>query len=105
MSTHCFTKEQTKTLSKHPHVTSVSPKAITYTEEFKKLFLEEYRGGKKGRKIFEEQGLDPNVIGHHRIKHYFRRWSEFEGREEGFIDKRRTRTTFSHMESPMDKRA
>lgn len=41
MSTKLFTKEEVKILSENKYVKNVSDKAITYTDEFKILFIEE----------------------------------------------------------------
>jgi transposase len=41
-----FTKKEIEILSKNPYVKSVSPKDITYTDEFKELFIAQKRKGK-----------------------------------------------------------
>ena len=41
-------------LSKNKYVKNVSNKGITYTDEFKQLFIVENKNGKFPRQIFEE---------------------------------------------------
>lgn len=42
MSKICFTPEQIEELKHNPHVLNVSEKSITYTDAFKRAFIEEY---------------------------------------------------------------
>ena len=58
MSNKLFTKEEVKILSKNKYVKNVSNKAITYTDEFKSIFIAEYEKGKFPREIFEEFGFE-----------------------------------------------
>lgn len=74
MSKKLFTEEEIKVLSKNPYVKSVSSKGITYTEEFKHIFIAENEKGKLPRQIFEECGFDVDVIGMKRIKSSGNRW-------------------------------
>ncbi|MCZ6944744.1 IS3 family transposase, partial [Bacillus mycoides] len=46
MTKKLFTEKEIQTLSKNPHVKSVSQKGITYTDEFKRIFIEENEKGK-----------------------------------------------------------
>ena len=41
MSKKLFTEKEIQILSKNPYVKSVSEKGITYTDEFKRIFIEE----------------------------------------------------------------
>jgi transposase len=43
--------------SNNPYVKSVSSKGITYTDEFKRIFIAENENGKLPRQFFEENGL------------------------------------------------
>ncbi|MCZ6944251.1 IS3 family transposase, partial [Bacillus mycoides] len=67
MTKKLFTEKEIQTLSKNPHVKSVSQKGITYTDEFKRIFIEENEKGKYPRDIFEECGFDIEVIGIQRV--------------------------------------
>ncbi|WP_420831257.1 HTH domain-containing protein [Paenibacillus lignilyticus] len=52
----------------------ISDKAITYADEFKKLFIDQSMVGKLPREIFEGNGFDVNVIGMQRVKQLAERW-------------------------------
>ncbi|MGN7176612.1 HTH domain-containing protein, partial [Cytobacillus sp. SAFR-174] len=56
MSKITFSANEIKTLQKNPNVQRVSESSITYTDEFKSRFIDEYQTGKLPRQIFEENG-------------------------------------------------
>lgn len=74
MTKKYFTDKEVNDLYKNPNVKSVSDKAITYTDEFKRLFILESEKGKLPRQIFEENGFNTEVIGTDRIKKTANRW-------------------------------
>lgn len=74
MSNKLFTNEEVENLSKNIYVKKVSNKGITYTDEFKKLFIEENNKGKLPREIFIECGFDIHVLGIQRIHSSGKRW-------------------------------
>lgn len=74
MSNKIFTKEDAKKLSKNKYVKNVSEKAITYTDEFKRIFIAENEKGKFSIEIFEENGFDIDMLGIDRIKSSGKRW-------------------------------
>ena len=74
MSTKTFTEKEINALSRNPYVKSVGSKGITYTKEFKRLFIAENDKGKFPRQIFEECGFDVEMIGMKRIKSSGNRW-------------------------------
>lgn len=74
MSTKHFTDEEMKRLSHNPYVKAISTKGITYTDEFKRIFIAEDEKGKFPRQIFEEHGFDPNILGMERVKSSAKRW-------------------------------
>jgi transposase-like protein len=74
MSKKVFTEKEIAILSRNLYVKSVSPKGITYSEEFKQHFISEYHKGKFPREIFEEAGFDVNIIGIKRVKSSSERW-------------------------------
>ena len=84
MSIKIFTENQIKILSSNQYVSNVSDKAITYTDEFKHIFMSENEIGKLPRLIFEEHGFDIDIVGMERIKSSGNRWRRAY-REEGFI--------------------
>ena len=63
MSKITFNKETVELLEQNPYVVKVSEKSITYSDEFKRLFIEKYLNGKTPKVIFEEAGFDVNLIG------------------------------------------
>ncbi len=69
-----LTEKEVNDLLVNPNVKSVSNKAITYTDEFRRLFISESEQGKLPSQIFEENGFDTEVIGKDRIKKTANRW-------------------------------
>lgn len=74
MSKKLFTDEEVNILSKNKYVKNVTNKGITYTDEFKKLFILENESGKFPRQIFEDAGFDVDILGMKRIKSSGSRW-------------------------------
>lgn len=91
MSKKIFTEKEIKLLSLNKYVKSVSPKGITYTNEFKHIFIGEKEKGKLTREIFEACGFDAEVLGTDRIYSASKRWKRaYE--KEGVNGLRDTRT-------------
>ena len=74
MSNRIFTQKEIDTLSQNQYVKNVSARGITYTDEFKRLFIVENELGKFPRDIFEDHGLDINIVGIKRAKSSGNRW-------------------------------
>jgi len=74
MSKVLFSEASILKLQKNKNVLNVSEKAITYTDEFKRSFIEEYASGKLPRDIFIENGFDVQIIGIKRIEQSACRW-------------------------------
>jgi len=74
MSKKIFTHHEIKILQKNPYVKSVSLKGITYTNDFKEIFVAESEKGKIARQIFEEHGFDTDILGKERVKSAASRW-------------------------------
>ncbi len=74
MSKKLFSNEDIEILSKNKYVKNISERGITYTDEFKRLFISENAKGKFPRDIFAECGFDVNIIGLKRIKSSGSRW-------------------------------
>lgn len=68
MSKKHFTETEIEILSNNRYVKSVSSKGVTYTDEFKRIFIVENENGKLPRYIFEENGFDIEVIGIVRVQ-------------------------------------
>ena len=58
MGTNIFTKEQQEQLSLNSYVVKVSKTSITYSEEFKDIFYQEYKKGKGPSEMLFELGFD-----------------------------------------------
>ena len=69
-----LTEKQQAQLKCNPNVQAVSDKAITYTDEFKRHFIAENEKGTLPRAIFEEAGLDVELIGLERVRSSAKRW-------------------------------
>jgi hypothetical protein len=87
-----FSEKDILSLSKNRYVLSVSKKTITYTNEFRELFINEYLAGKMPIQIFEDAGFDMDIIGYQRIDSSCQRWREAYEKKGiiGLIDARKT---------------
>ena len=74
MSRSIFTEDQINALRNNEYVESATSRRITYTLEFKKKFVEEYRLGKGPREIFRDAGFDVDALGYKRIERASDRW-------------------------------
>jgi transposase InsO family protein len=74
MSKIVFSEKDISNLRKNKYVFKVSDKSITYTDEFKELFINEYLGGKLSTQIFQEAGFDIDIIGYTRVYRASVRW-------------------------------
>jgi len=74
MTKKLFTKKEQEQLKGNPNVQAVSEKAITYTDEFKRHFITENDKGKLPSEIFQEAGLNVDLIGLQRISSAGKRW-------------------------------
>lgn len=57
MTIKLYTEKEVKILSKNLYIKSVSPKEVTYTDEFKCIFSEENEKGKPSRIILKQADL------------------------------------------------
>lgn len=62
-----FTQEQMETLKANPFTYKINAYRISYTLEFKNLFLARYEAGESVREIFEGLGYDTELLGDSRI--------------------------------------
>lgn len=91
MSKITFSEEQMKILNKNPNVKRVSEKSITYTDQFKRAFVEAYLKGEKPKDIFQKAGFDIEIIGVKRYEQSAVRWIRAY-KSDGIIALRDTRT-------------
>ena len=91
MSKKLFSDKEVSRLAKNKNILKVSNKSITYSFEFKKKFIAEYKLGKLPHLIFEDAGLDVEILGKRRIKAAGERWRKaFRERGElGLKDSRK----------------
>lgn len=90
MSNKTFTNEEIEILSNNKYVKRVSAKGITYTYEFKSIFIKENENGKLPRVIFEECGFNIDILGMERVKSVGKRWRAAY-RNEGVLGLQDTR--------------
>lgn len=67
MSRKPFTNEQMLILRQNPYTYSVTPFQLNLTKEFKEIFYSEYQEGELPRKILEDHGYDPAILGDRRV--------------------------------------
>ncbi len=79
-----FYKERDQFTFRKSFFKSASSKGITYTDEFKEVFITENEKGKLPREIFEQCGFDINVIGRKRMQSSADRWRAAY-RENGLV--------------------
>ncbi|GGA51005.1 IS3 family transposase [Paenibacillus physcomitrellae] len=91
MSKKHFNQAERKALSKNLYIAKVSEKSLTYTDEFKRLFIDQYLSGKTPREIFETAGFDVSLIGMTRVEQCADRWKKAYERDGiiGLTDSRR----------------
>ncbi|MBZ4683317.1 MAG: transposase [Fusobacteriaceae bacterium] len=94
MAKNYFNDQQVNILSKNKYVLKVSNSSITYSEEFKRLFIQEYFAGALPRFIFEKYGFDSEIIGKRRIESSAYRWKN-KYLKEGVLGLKDTRKTNS----------
>lgn len=75
MSKKIFTEQEVRILSLIKCVKNVSTRLITYTDEFKRIFIKEYESGKLPRDIFTVNGFDIDMLGIERVSSSAKRWA------------------------------
>ena len=68
-----FTEEQVRELAENRYTYRVSRKSITFTPEFMRLLCGKKAEGMSNRKIFEDCGYDPDVLGRYRMSNAVRK--------------------------------
>jgi len=94
MSVKEFTESEICILSNNIHIKKVSAKAITYSDEFKQIFIEESEKGKTSGTIFREHEFDTKMLGRDRYIGAGRRWRN-SYKENGILGLRDTRKSNS----------
>lgn len=90
MSKRILSDKEVEILKLNKYVKNVSNKGITYTNEFKVLFIAEYELGKTPKEIFKNAGFDVEALGNDRIGTASKIWraSYKKNGELGLVDNR-----------------
>ncbi len=86
MSNKLFTKEEIEDLSQNPHAQSVSSKGITYTDNFKEIFIASYTSGKLPRENCWDNAPQESFYGHFKDEAELRTCRTSEELEEEIDD-------------------
>lgn len=89
MSKVLFSERDTAELKRNPYVKNVTAKGITYTDEFKEIFINEYNNGMMPAKIFLKYGFSVKTLGYDRIWSCAKRWKKQSLRDGGLVDTRK----------------
>ena len=82
MSKKSFTPEEQTILRQNQYTYKVTEYTITFTKEFKELFVQKYSAGLTARKILTDCGYNPEIFGDRRIQgisHHIREQYEETG--------------------------
>ncbi len=97
-----FNQEEIRILKENPNTASVTPSRLSVTLEAKKTILELYQSGWAPRRIIEELGYDPAMLGKQRtsnIVRNVRREAESKyGLHEGYLRTSGTRMSEEEIE-------
>ena len=80
--------EEIAELRECPFVSSIISGRISFTPEFKRMAYSKLIDGKSMREIFEENGIDPEILGNARIWGFAEKLRKNADREGGFEDQR-----------------
>lgn len=84
MSRKLLSEEEIAELKQNPHVTSVSPRSVNFSSEFKQIAYEAMMRGENLASVLETYGINTGVLGEGRIRGMAQRLYQFADREEGF---------------------
>ncbi len=76
--------EEIAELRNSPYVASILSGRIKFTPEFRRVAYEQLTNGKSMREIFEEHGIDPEILGNSRLWGFAEKLRKNADREEGF---------------------
>ncbi|MFI3604314.1 HTH domain-containing protein [Vagococcus fluvialis] len=88
MGINKFTTEEIEELKQNPYVKRVSSSSITYTKEFKELFVLKHSEGQLPHQIFSDAGFDITVLKQRRINTASHRWRKKAKQGESLEDLR-----------------
>ena len=90
MSKKLFTKEEIYILAKNKYVKHVSEKGITYTDEFRKDYINLITSGSTKREAFTKLGFDISVLGYDLVESFFKRMKNNIKNNKSIEDTRKT---------------
>ena len=90
MAKKLFNAEELAQLRACPFISSITSGRISFTPEFKRMAYQQLSLGKSMREIFEENGIDPEILGDSRIWGFAQKLRINADREEGFEDLRKS---------------
>ena len=97
-----FNQEEIRILQENPNTASVTPSRLSVTLEAKKTILELYQSGWTPRRIIEELGYDPSMLGKQRtsniVRNVRREAESKNGLHEGYLRTTRTRMSEEEIE-------
>lgn len=67
MCAKMLSDEEIAKLKNHPYVIDANERFVCFTVAFKERFYQEYRNGRKPKRILTDMGLDTNLLGTSRI--------------------------------------
>lgn len=67
MGRKTFTSEEINLLRQNPFTYKATNNTLSFTKEFKELFMEKYNAGILPRQILADHGYDPELLGDRRI--------------------------------------
>jgi transposase len=93
-----FTEKEMKEILDNPYVLSVTSTLITYTDEFKRIFIAQDKDGKLPREIFRDNGFDVDLLGGSRMRKAAYRWRKAYKEQglEGLKDTRKSPNVNRH---------
>lgn len=83
-----LSQDEIEILRLNPNVLYIASGKIFFTPAFKKLAYLQLLDGKRMADIFQDNGIDPAILGNRRIWSFTRALRENAGREDAFEDQR-----------------
>ena len=78
--------EELAELRKSPYISSATPQQVFYTEEFQRIAYGHLMDGMTMREVFQQYGIDPDILGPSRIRGFAFCLRKKADREGGFAD-------------------
>lgn len=103
MSRKLFSEEEMAELRKNPHVTTVTPRSVNFTAEFKQTVYESIMQGERIAEVLEMYGINTGILGEARIRGLWQRIMAVSERSEGF-ERKKPQPKLSSEEESMAKR-